>query len=506
LKRAFIVCLLLSTALISAYAFQGPPPPAPGHHGGKPLHHLTTTKDSLTPRDTTHFGDVTIELKHDSDSIRLDSDFVCDGNFHLKKGVLNLNHHKLKIHGNCLADSGTIKCDSLSSIEVIGNDSTIKLRFGHGRQHLGKLKIHDCDTTVIEGDLVVTDSVELVGGVLDISTAAFDPQGPFTMLNTFLAGNGKSTFNYHGNTKPDTLRFVSGKDSLGILKIDHSKFPLVFGTNVRICDSLCLDSAKILINKGILTLDKKCVLKGFNRTNYVITGDSGSLQRTVPGNGKELEFPIGTVKHYAPAFITQVKGADTSEYKVNVVYGVLTNGLTGDSLNLRPLIKNTWHVTCSADSFRITLKLKAPKELATLGFNPKKCFISHYEKHRWDSIPPTVADTLTDATAITLTRTGIQTLSPFTIMSASAPTSLSSLQENKVMVYPNPATDFVTFSAATTGSKLTLMDITGRIQRNLTLSSDNSTVNVSDLPAGLYLYKIVSNGKITTTGKLAVKK
>jgi hypothetical protein len=182
----------------------------------------------------------------------------------------------------------------------------------------------------------------------------------------------------------------------------------------------------------------------------------------------------------------------------------LTNGLTGDSLTTKPVIKNTWHVTCTSTTFALNLKLKAPKDLADLGFNPKKCFISHYEKHRWDSVPPIAADT-TDA-SVTLTRTGITTLSPFTIMSARIATSLSATQENNVMVYPNPATNFVTFSSVTSGSKVAIVDLTGRVQRNLTLSGDNSTLDVTDLPAGLYLYKIYSDGKVAATGKLAVSK
>jgi hypothetical protein len=511
LKRAFFICLLLSSALISAYALQGPPP-GPGHHGGgRPHHHLTSDSDSISHRDTTHWGDVTIDLAHDSDSICLDSDFVCNGDFHMKKGVLKLNHHKLKIHGNCTTDSGTIECDSLSSIEVDGNDSIVKLHFGHGHgHHLGKLKIHGCDSTkvdtvVIEGDITVTDSLELTSTVLDISSANFDLQGGLTMVNSMMAGDRRTTFTWKGTGKPDTLRFARGKDTLGTLRIDRSAFPLVVSSNLKVIDSLCLNNNKLHIRNGVLSLDSTCVLKGFNRNCYIITGDSGSLKRGIRGLGKEIEFPIGTVNNYAPACITPTKGKDSIAYCVSAAYGVLSKGLKGDSLTT-PLVKTTWHVTCTADSFKMTLKLKWPKNLETPGFNRVKCFISHFEHNRWDTIPPTVSDSTTDSTLVSLTRTGIQTLSPFTVMSAKVATGLVATQESKVTVYPNPATDFISFSSVIAGSKLSIVDLTGRVQRNVTLSGDNSTVNVSDLPAGLYLYRIVSDGKVAATGKLAVSK
>jgi len=554
LKRAFFACLLLTMVLISAYAVQGPPP---GHGGMKPLRpdrhkpkpdssmmdnhdrpgfkrdstcrdsifrdsthrdstfrdsarhhrHIKNKRDSISHKnDSTHWGDVTIELENDRDSILMDSDFVCEGNLHLKRGVLKLNHHKLRIKGNCTADSGSIDCDSTSSIEINGNDSIVRLRFAHGRKHLGKLKIHDCDTTIIEGDIVVTDSVEVLGGILDISAASFGVRGPMTMFKSRFAGDRRTKFTWSCKTKPDTLNFARGKDTLGTFTMDHSRFLLTVGSNLRIADSLCLNNGKMQIRDGILSLDSNCVMKGFNRNSYIITGDSGSLQRHVRGNGREMEFPIGNAHQYAPAFITPVRGSDTCQYRVHVAYGVLINGLTGDSLHNRPMVKNTWHVTCTADSFKLDLKVKWPKGLETPDFNPKKCFISHYEHHCWDSIPPTVADTLTDSTLIALTRTGIQSLSPFTVMSPNAPTSIAVNQvPNNVIVYPNPATEFVTFASTATGSVI-IADLTGRIQRNVVLSGESSTVNVGDMPAGLYLYKLISNGKVTATGKLAVRK
>lgn len=524
LKRASFVSLLFLSTLISAFAFQGP-----RHEFGfvnstnhyrdstknnfairdSSRHHrfITSNKDSIRHQnDTSKWGDVTIDLENDHDSILLDSDFVCEGNLHLKKGVLKLNKHKLKIKGHFTADSGSIDCDSTSSIEVDGNDSIVKIRFAHGRKHLGKLKIHHCDTTVIEGDVVITDSVEVVNGILDISSASFDVKGSISMINSMMAGNHRTKFTMGGSNKRDTIRFAAGKDTLGTFKVDPSKFLLTLGSNLRVADSLFLNNTKLQIRNGVLSLDSSCVLKGFNRNSYVITGDSGSLQRRGRGNGKELDFPIGTINNFAPACITPTKGHDSIAYCVSAAYGVLAKGLTGDSLSAtNPFVKTTWHVTCTADSFKMTLKLKWPKNLETPGFNRVRCFISHFEHQRWDSVPQTVCDSTTDSTLVSLTRTDIQTLSPFTVMSVKTPTSITELQQNNVVVFPNPATDFVRFNYSV-ADRLILLDITGRIKRNVALNRDNATVNVSDLPAGLYLYRLTNKGKVTATGKLAINK
>ena len=65
-------------------------------------------------------------------------------------------------------------------------------------------------------------------------------------------------------------------------------------------------------------------------------------------------------------------------------------------------------------------------------------------------------------------------------------------------VYPNPASDFITVNtrSALSGSAYTISDITGRSVQSSEFGEEHQVLNVSALPAGLYLIKI-ENDNIT---------
>lgn len=466
---------------------------------------ITSCRDSLKTIPGAHWGDVTINLNGRNDSLQLGSDFTCTGKFNLRKGVLKLNKHQLIMNGNFLGDSGRIQCDSLSRIILNGTEPEYRIRFAAGRQYLGKLISRNHCKTILEGDVVITDSLEFQNGILDITAASMNVQGTINMPNSFLEGGRNTTFTYRGTTKRDTIRFAAGKEYLGSIRVEKSNFPLVVASNLRVADSICLDNGKLQIRDGVLRMDKTCVLKGFNPQSYIVTGGNGSLQRCLTGNGQELEFPIGTAEHYAPARISQVQGALTNEYRVNIANDVLNNGLTGTSMSqTRPMVKNTWHVECTSDTFKLNLKLNWTKAMETPGFDRSNCFVSHYENNRWDSTKTCAVDS-SIANQYVICREGIETLSPFTILSANMPTSLElSKTPASVQIYPNPAAEFIHVTTSLSGvNKLIITDVMGRTQGEYILNGDNASLNIGHLPAGLYLYILTNKGKVAATGKLA---
>lgn len=74
---------------------------------------------------------------------------------------------------------------------------------------------------------------------------------------------------------------------------------------------------------------------------------------------------------------------------------------------------------------------------------------------------------------------------------------------NSVVVYPNPATDFVQIANAE-GFRITIMNSTGNVVEQNVVNSDNYTVDVSNLTRGIYLIKLV-NGESVRTIKITVK-
>jgi alpha-tubulin suppressor-like RCC1 family protein len=61
--------------------------------------------------------------------------------------------------------------------------------------------------------------------------------------------------------------------------------------------------------------------------------------------------------------------------------------------------------------------------------------------------------------------------------------------QNKVALYPNPAKDIVTLQSAKAISEVKIYSVTGSIVKYISKVSDNK-INVSDLPAGVYIVKI----------------
>ena len=73
-------------------------------------------------------------------------------------------------------------------------------------------------------------------------------------------------------------------------------------------------------------------------------------------------------------------------------------------------------------------------------------------------------------------------------------------------VYPHPATDHVTvrIERAIGKGSLNVMDLNGRVLRQVPIAGGETLVDVAGLPAGMYLVR-VQNGKQTGISKLVLR-
>jgi hypothetical protein len=72
----------------------------------------------------------------------------------------------------------------------------------------------------------------------------------------------------------------------------------------------------------------------------------------------------------------------------------------------------------------------------------------------------------------------------------------SGVNENTITttVYPNPVNDVLNIKANGVVTNVTISTLDGKIVKSVV----SSTVNVSDLTAGMYIYQVTSNGKVST--------
>lgn len=82
-------------------------------------------------------------------------------------------------------------------------------------------------------------------------------------------------------------------------------------------------------------------------------------------------------------------------------------------------------------------------------------------------------------------------------------------EEQKANVYPNPFHSFITIEISNQfeikNSQIILYDVFGKEVKKATVTEKTTTLETSNLKSGVYLYKIISNGKIIQTGKLLAK-
>ena len=75
-----------------------------------------------------------------------------------------------------------------------------------------------------------------------------------------------------------------------------------------------------------------------------------------------------------------------------------------------------------------------------------------------------------------------------------------------VEIYPNPFRNSITVttknSAENMDCRLSIYNVMGVEIRNVAITNERTTIEMMDLPAGIYLYKVLSNGQITQSGKL----
>jgi len=75
-------------------------------------------------------------------------------------------------------------------------------------------------------------------------------------------------------------------------------------------------------------------------------------------------------------------------------------------------------------------------------------------------------------------------------------------EDSQITIYPNPATEQVTFEASLPGNNRTLFiyDLTGRVIANSAFSEPKVTIGLEELPQGVYTFRILNNEQLLKAG------
>ena len=187
------------------------------------------------------------------------------------------------------------------------------------------------------------------------------------------------------------------------------------------------DTAPVLLNNYDLQLQKDADFGGPARTApLLVTNGTGSLVRTVSGDGQPVLFPVGaSTTSYTPATLSQAGTGLEDAYSVRVIdnfYASYTAAGVGVGTPVNNQnVKKTWLVEEEVPgNSNVTMTLQWPTVETAANFLITKAHISHYTNGAWDTTPLASAIGAGPG-ASKVSRVGIRNFSPFGVSSRANP-------------------------------------------------------------------------------------
>ena len=186
-------------------------------------------------------------------------------------------------------------------------------------------------------------------------------------------------------------------------------------------------TAPVLLNSYDLQLQKDADFSGPARTApLLVTNGTGSLVRTVSGNGVGVLFPVGaSATSYTPATLSQSGTGLEDAYSVRVIDSLYPNytaaGVGVGTPVTTQAVKKTWLIAEEVPgNSNVTMVLQWPTAEADASFVSSRAHISHYTSGAWDTTPLASA-TGAGTGAHKVSRAGITSFSPFGVSSRANP-------------------------------------------------------------------------------------
>lgn len=162
--------------------------------------------------------------------------------------------------------------------------------------------------------------------------------------NGTLAGPGTVEFNGR------TTQTSSGTTTFGGLTVNNAAGLSLLGA-ATVTEALHFAAGRLTLDGQDLTLTATATLSGTGPTQYIVTDNTptatGTVRRTVPGNARGVEFPVGTAASYTPLYLANLSPT-TTEVQVRVFAGLLENGTAGPAYSRQgQFVNRTWYVSPS---------------------------------------------------------------------------------------------------------------------------------------------------------------
>ncbi len=323
------------------------------------------------------------------------------------------------------------------NINLVGALETINGNFTLSTTGTGSLRLtgSTANTLNVGGDVTIASGATLalgnggatstlnIDGDLDLEgTLNFMDGGSnngFVNLKGNLTGSGTitestsgtgSTLAFNG-TSLQTASFGTISNRVNVEVDNPSGVSLNSNLTMPSNTTLTFTAGLLKLNSHNLTMTASGTsFGGVSTSSYVQTNGAGKLVLAV--GTFETQFPIGNAS-FNPAYLTRASGSDN--YGISVSDQVLLDGTMGPEVTFG-VVGRTWDVAAINTVGSLTVKLQWYSGNEKPGFTRSSSNVSHYQG-TWELGPIGDAG---DAEPYNLSRSGVTSLSPFTVSSGGA--------------------------------------------------------------------------------------
>ncbi|MGV3631667.1 MAG: T9SS type A sorting domain-containing protein [Bacteroidota bacterium] len=438
-------------------------------------------------------------------TVNLNTDLDVNGTLTLTSGTLDLDNNHLVINGGVAASgSGNIASSNTSNITVMTNSMMNgSLRFHPSAHSINNLTIAvgSAYHAGISGTLNIQGALNLTSGALNLDNADLHIMGSLSgggtgTITATSASNSNITINTSG-TPAGVLHFTTGSNTVNDFTVNISGGgAIMMGSDMVVEGTLNLTAGHVDMGNNMLTISSSGSISGGNSNSYIKLGASGSLNRQA-SLLFTTNYPVGTGTAYLPATVGLNLGSSSGMVRVGVRSNVYANGTSGTDMSAaQAMVDATWDLQSDITSnldMELDLMWSAASEVN--GFDRNMSYISHYTNSSWDLNTSSAASTISGG-MFSQTRTNITSLSPFAVFDQSTTAETKELADAAVEVYPNPASDKITFSnidVAQGPVSVDIISIYGQAVASYELTEGNSYIPVNELPKGNYFIQLNSN-------------
>lgn len=446
---------------------------------------------------------------------------LMDGNLNLQSGAVLAMNAASTVHvenGNLSVGSGSFNGTASYNVEYMGSNdvnSGAELT-GTGLNNLMVNYTNNSTKVTMSNSVSVAGELKMTKGKLDLN-------GRNLVLNGTIAQTSNGQF--IGNTNSelhlkltgvtgDTIWFDNANQNnqtLSKLIVNISGVnALVLGSKVIIGNELNFQQGKIELSNSDLEIQSAASIIGYTDTKYVVTSQnaSGSLVMNVNAGSPYVTFPVGTNINYSPAFIQQGSAASSGNFNVRAMNTVLSDGTSGlvNSNNLK-LVNRTWFVYSSVSNINANIKFGWKTASEVNGFDRTNAYISHYTNGAWD-VTGAGSATAGVNTTFEMSRSGITSLSPFTVVQAGEPLTIKEASKlTGIEMYPNPTKNvlYIKTGGSTENYSYELTNLLGKKLLSFTNNNEINKLESSTLEPGVYFVKITNLNDNKTITKRFVK-